>query len=115
LGPGKFIRILAPDGRTLAHFGTVPTRIAAADVPTVPPVGGITVGNGREAHRVLWHRGPDGTSTEIGVSAHGRLRALRHATGGIVAGASALLVLLVGVAWVVAGRATVELDRLASE
>ena len=115
LGGGKFIRIVARDGREIAKGGDVPAAVAALPLPGAAGEGGATVGDDHDAARVVWYLAPDGTWTEIGLRAHSRMRTLRHATIGIVVGSVILLVVLVGLAWAVTGRATRELERLADE
>jgi len=115
LGAGKFIRIIAHDGSVVGRWGEVPAAVAALPLPAIPAEEGTTVGNDHGAVRVVRWLAPDGTWTEIGVRARGRLRMLRHATLAIVGGAGILLVFLVGVAWAITGRATRELERLAEE
>ena len=115
LGAGKFIRIIAHDGTVVGRWGEVPAAVAALPLPAVPAEEGMTVGSDRNAARVVRWLAPEGTWTEIGVRAHGRLRMLRHATLAIVGGAAILLVLLVGLAWAITGRAPHELERLAEE
>jgi len=115
LGPGKFVRVIGPDGAVLVSTGEVPAVLDRPELPRASEETAAKLGDGRGAYRVVWHPGPGGLWTEIGVSAHGRLRALRHATSGVAAGAVALLGILVALAWVVTGRATGELQRLAGE
>src|SRR5262249_58143327 len=101
--------------REIAKWADVPAAVAALPLPGAGGEDGTTIGDDRDAARVVWYHAPDGTWTEIGLRAHSRLRTLRHATIGIVVGAAILLVVLVGLAWAVTGRATRELERLADE
>lgn len=114
LGPGKFILVLAPDGRVLSSLGPVPKFLQKRD--TVPRVDG----EGVIAHP------PSGTRTAIvapraggevlvGVRVASSLGAVRHARRMISGIAGALVVTLAALAWGITTRATRELDRVAAE
>src|SRR5262249_23748164 len=63
LGGGKFIRILARDGREIARWGDVPAAVAALPLPGARGEGGATVGDDHDAARVVRYLAPDGTWT----------------------------------------------------
>jgi signal transduction histidine kinase len=115
LGGGKFIRVVAGDGRLLAGFGEEPAVVAALPAPA-GRTAHATVGKGRRgAYRVVWHTVPDGTRYEIGVRVGGQLHTLRRAYRWVVYSALALIATLAALAWTITTRATAELDRLGAE
>ena len=115
LGPGKFVRIAASDGHTIARHGRVPP-IAGRGRPR--PVRDLTVASvGRDANtfRVAWTPTPAGGWVVIGVRAVHPSRLVRQARMAIGMTAAGLLALLVATAWGIAARATRELARVAQD
>jgi signal transduction histidine kinase len=114
LGPGKYILVIAPDGRIVSSLGPVPKFLR-------PPNGMPQV----DREGVIAHA-PSGTRTAIvepegggrvliGVRVASSLGAVRHARRRIAGIASALVVTLAALAWAITTRATRELDRVAAE
>jgi signal transduction histidine kinase len=109
-GPGKFVRVIAPDGRVLAEAGRAPAA-AERDAPAGP----ATLHDRHDVLRIARYPAPGGTSLEIGVRVHDRERTIRRATWAIALGAPLLLGVVVAVAATIARRASREIDRLALE
>jgi signal transduction histidine kinase len=114
-GPGKFIRVTAMDGGSLAASGTVPPAIAALAPPRMPETRRTTVGREKGAYRVIWYPMPGGGWVEIGVRVRGHVRTLQRARLAIAGTAVLLLVTLALLAWAITTRGTAELARLAAE
>jgi len=112
-GPAKFVRALDSRGGVRASFGRVPASLAAE-----PPGSGIhvtTVWEDGAPFRVADYVEGAAGSYEVGVGVHGLVAQLRH-TRRVIAALLALLLAVVGsLAWIVTGRATAELTRLAAE
>ena len=115
LGGGKFLRIVAGDGRTVARSGDVPPAVAALRPVESRKGRSATVGHGRQARRVVWYPGPGDGWTEIGVWARPQMLFLRRADWTIGSAAAVALASLLALAWTMTTRATRELARLADE
>jgi signal transduction histidine kinase len=114
-GGGKFIRVVAADGRVVAQAGSVPHELRFGAPGPVTRTRSALVSTGRVEHRVVWYPAPDGGWTEIGVRANRQVRLLRRTTWTIAGAALAMLATLLALASLVTTRATRELGRLAGE
>lgn len=115
LGPGKFVRVAAADGRTIAHAHRVPEKVGRRRPPVLTTLTFATVGRGERAHRAAWAPTPGGGWVVVGVGVAGQDRLVRQARIAIGGVGIALIALLVAAAWTITSRAVTELDRLASE
>jgi signal transduction histidine kinase len=113
-GPSKFMWVLRPDGSVLAHAGRLPRVIrhydpgpgSGAHTVAVPQLG---------PYRAYWYKGESACRALVGVSAATYARTLRRARIAILSVAAVLLTTLLALAWIITGRATNELGRLAEE
>jgi signal transduction histidine kinase len=109
-GPRKFVRVSRPDGSVLARAGRVPVAIPHH----VPGVHTVHVGG--KPYRAYWYNAsPGGCQALVGVGAARHARTVRRAWLTILGVASGLLAVLFALAWIITGRATSELGRLAEE
>jgi len=115
LGAGKFIRVTAPDGHTLAESGTMPLAVAALARAGVPAPPAATIAAEKGPYRVVWYAAADGSWAEIGVRVGRHVRTLERARLAIAGAAAVLLAALMLLAWEIPTHATAELDRLAAE
>jgi two-component system, OmpR family, sensor kinase len=114
LGPGKFIRVSDADGRVLAGAGYIPPGVER--VPRSDADAWTTrVPGHHRRYRVAWLAKNPGCHVLLGAGASRHARLLRSGRAAIAASATALVMVLGFVAWVVTGRATTELGRLAEE
>ena len=114
-GPGKFVRVSRPDGSVLARAGRLPKAIRHHDPG--PGSGAHTVQVKRSGpYRAYWYNSsPGGCRALVGVGAVGHARTVRRSWIAILSVAGGLLAVLLALAWVITGRATSELGRLAEE
>jgi len=112
LGAGKFIRVTAPDGHTLAESGTMPLAVAALARAGVPAPPAATIAAEKGPYRVVWYAAADGSWAEIGVRVGRHVRTLERARLAIAGAAAVLLAALMLLAWEIPTHATAELDRL---
>jgi signal transduction histidine kinase len=113
-GPGKFIQVARSDGRVLARTGGVPKAIVNAPTAWSLPATVRAPGR-RRPYRVVWRSSGTGCHAVVGARVNQQVRTLRNARIAIAGSAAGLLVVLGLLAWVITGRATVELGRLAAE
>lgn len=114
-GKGKFVHIARPDGSVLAASRELPRAVAdrrphGLASPTV-----ATAAEDRTMFRVAWAPTRDGGLVTVGVHASQQIRLVQRARWAIAIVAGLLLTVLGVGAWTITGRATQELDRLASE
>jgi signal transduction histidine kinase len=114
-GPGKFVRILRPDGGLIAEAGPVPKALENAPAPRVPHAETITLRRSDTPMRVVRYPGTGGCGGVVGVDVRRYTAMLARARLGIAASALSLLLTLGALAWLVTSRATAEMDRLAAE
>ncbi len=114
-GPGKFVRVTAPDGHVLASSGEGPPDGSMNGVPLAGMTRSAMVGGGDRTYRVVRYGARGGGWVEVGVPAAEGVRLLGRVRLGIGATGAGLLGLLVALAWAISTRATQELDRLAGE
>ncbi|HZR82693.1 MAG TPA: HAMP domain-containing sensor histidine kinase [Candidatus Binatia bacterium] len=114
LGPGKFARIVAGDGRVIAESGAVVPRIAAAHEPSPGNVA-QTIRDGDSAFRVVRFTTEPGDTVEVGVDASRQLRTLARLRRAIAVFAVAIVLALGALSWRITTRATRDLERLARE
>jgi signal transduction histidine kinase len=114
-GPGKFVRVLGPDGRPIAEAGRVPGRIRRAAAPVTRGAETITLRRDAMPMRVVRYPVDGGCGGVVGVDVRRHVGTLVRARIGIATSALALLVTLGWLAWLVTARATAEIDRLAAE
>jgi len=114
-GPGKFVRILRPDGELIAEAGPVPMGIESAPVPRAKHAETINLRGSEMPMRVLSYPAHAGCGGVVGVDVRRHMATLARARLGIAASALILLLTLGGLAWLVTSRATAEMDRLAAE
>ncbi len=114
-GPGKFVRVSRPDGSVLARAGRLPSAVRHYNPG--PRSGAHTVDVPRFGpYRAYWHiTGPGACRALVGAGAARYARTLRRAWIAILSVAAGLLAALLALAWIITGRATGELGRLAEE
>jgi signal transduction histidine kinase len=113
-GPGKFMRVSRPDGSVLARAGRLPQAIR--DYSPGPGSGGHTIDIPRVGpYRAYWYNDSSMCRALVGAGAARYARTLRRAWIAIVSVAGGLLAALLALAWIITGRATSELGRLAEE
>jgi signal transduction histidine kinase len=113
-GPGKFMRVSRPDGSVLARAGRLPTAIR--HYAPGPGSGAHTIAvPGLGPYRAYWYNGSSACRAVVGVGAARYARTLRRAWIANLSVAAGLLTALLVLAWIITGRATSELGRLAEE
>jgi signal transduction histidine kinase len=115
LGAQKFVRVVRPDGTTLAAWQTLPPAVARRRPAPLLRSQTTTARQGSTRYRATWAPVESGGWVVIGVAATGPMRLVRQARWAIGLGAGGLLLVLVTAAWQLTGRATREIDRLADE
>jgi two-component system OmpR family sensor kinase len=115
IGPGKFVQVVGADHRVLAQFRSIPRLVEARRPKELGGLRLLTVGTGRNLHRVAWAPGRAGGSVVLGVRANTPDALCRRAKAVIGLTATGLVVLLTALAWGVSSRTTADLDRLATE
>lgn len=115
LGPGKFVRVAAPDGKTIAHSRRVPRSVARQRPNPLRAMTIRTVGRGQRAYRAAWAPTPEGGWVVMGVRATEPDRLVEQARFAIGGVGIALIMLLMAASWTITSRAVTELARLAIE
>jgi signal transduction histidine kinase len=115
LGPGKFVRVASPEGRTIAQARRVPSPVGRRRPRSLAQMTTATVGSGDRSYRVVWTPTPGGGWVVVGVRVAGQARLVRRARIAIAGVGVALILLLLAASWTIATRAVTELDRLAGE
>ena len=105
--------MLRPGGSLIAEAGVVPDAVRSRSLPAQPQT--ISLRHRNVPMRVLEWPARDGCGGVVGVDVRPQLMTLAKARIGITISALMLSLSLGGVAWLVAKRATAELDRLADE
>ena len=113
-GPGKFVRVSGADGRVLAAAGRIPDGIERVPQSDLEKWTARVPGHHRR-YRLVWQAKGANCRVLIGTGASPHARMLRRGRAAIASSAAALVMVLGFVAWVVTGRATTELGRLAEE
>ena len=112
-GPGKFVRVLRPGGSLIAEAGNVPEVMRSRALPAEPRT--ISLRHRTVPMRVLEWPAREDCGGVVGVDVRPQLMTLAKARIGITISALMLSLALGGIAWLVARRATAEMDRLADE
>jgi signal transduction histidine kinase len=112
-GPEKFVRVIDAHGDVRASSGHPPADLPAPQRVAVSRV--VTVWAGSVPFRVADYVGADGSSYEVGVAVAREVALLRHSRAFIAAALGFLLAVIGSLAWIITGRATSELLRLAGE
>ena len=112
-GTGKFVRVLRPGGSLIAEAGNVPEVMRSRALPTEART--ISLRHRNVPMRVLEWPAREDCGGVVGVDVRPQLMTLAKARIGITISALMLSLALGGIAWLVARRATAEMDRLADE
>lgn len=115
IGPAKFAAVIAPDGVLLHSSRPIPPTVVPARLGPGTEAGVVTVADDEARFRIGWAPTAGGGAVVVGVQASGAVRRVQRARWGIwLVALGVLTVLMVG-AWIVTGRATGELERVAAE
>ena len=110
-GPEKFVRALDARGGVRATSGRPPAGLPASHEASRV----FTLWDGAVPFRVVHYLSPDGSSYEIGVAVAREITLLHRSRALIVAALVFLLAVVGALAWIITGRVTSELIRLADE
>jgi len=114
IGPRKFVSIMRADGTVVAAWRRMP-RVVVRGKLAAPAPRVFTAGEDEARFRVASAPTPSGGRVVVGVHATHVVRRVQRATWGIAVTSAALVGLLGLGAWLLTGRATGEIDRLAGE
>jgi signal transduction histidine kinase len=115
LGPGKFVRVVDAQRTTLASAGRFPRIVRRQRPPLGDEARVVTAGEDERRFRVAWAQTRAHGAVAVGVHAAPGVRFVQRMRWGIALLGAALLAVLGASAFAIAGVATKELDRLASE
>jgi signal transduction histidine kinase len=115
IGTEKFVRITRGDGSTVAALRHLPSSVVAKEPHLLGDATVVTAGEDDHVFRVAWAPTPAGGRVAIGANTARSVRWVQRARWVISLIGAGLLVVLGGGAWMIASRATRELQRLADE